>query len=241
MQLYTVLTLALSLVGVSHGMQTTPRLMAGYEKFVQRASQNGAQSKLLFNASQQAVFSSLVASQKPATADDDDAAPTYPDIVLGNVTQPIDHFGDGANGAKFQQRYWYHLRYYKPPSQRSANSTVPIFILDSGESDGTPRLPYLDHGIIDILANATGGIPVVLEHRYYGASLPNRTDFGPGETWTTDELRWLNNKQALEDSAQFVKKMKFDGVDEDLTAPKTPVIYYGGSYAGARAAHMRGG
>ncbi|KXN80843.1 putative serine protease EDA2 [Leucoagaricus sp. SymC.cos] len=32
---------------------------------------------------------------------------------------------------------------------------------------------------------------------------------------------------------------KFDGIDEDLTAPGTPWIYYGGSYAGARAAHMK--
>ena len=50
--------------------------------------------------------------------------------------------------------------------------------------------------------------------------------------------------------------VKFDGISEDLTAPNTPWIYYGvsphaisvycvylvrtqGSYAGARAAHMR--
>jgi hypothetical protein len=51
--------------------------------------------------------------------------------------------------------------------------------------------------------------------------------------------------------------VKFEGIDEDLTAPNTPWIYYGvcstflplssasqgshlqGSYAGARAAHMR--
>ena len=54
-------------------------------------------------------------------------------------------------------------------------------------------------------------------------------------------------------------KVKFPGVDEDITAPNTPWIYYGvrfrsclssftgskyaivgqGSYAGARAAHMK--
>ena len=33
--------------------------------------------------------------------------------------------------------------------------------------------------------------------------------------------------------------VNFTGIDEDLTAPNTPWIYYGGSYAGARAAHMR--
>ena len=30
------------------------------------------------------------------------------------------------------------------------------------------RLSFLDTGIVDILTNATGGLGVVLEHRYYG-------------------------------------------------------------------------
>ena len=30
------------------------------------------------------------------------------------------------------------------------------------------RLPFLDTGIVEILARATGGIGIVLEHRYYG-------------------------------------------------------------------------
>lgn len=31
------------------------------------------------------------------------------------------------------------------------------------------RIPFLDTGIVEILAKATGGIGIVLEHRYYGA------------------------------------------------------------------------
>ena len=30
------------------------------------------------------------------------------------------------------------------------------------------RLPFLDYGIVDILAEATKGLGIVLEHRYYG-------------------------------------------------------------------------
>ncbi|KAI0917296.1 hypothetical protein AcW2_007465 [Taiwanofungus camphoratus] len=56
---------------------------------------------------------------------------------------------------------------------------------------------------------------------------------------TTDSLRFLNNEQAAADSAYFMANVKFPGIGEDLTAPNTPWIYYGGSYAGARAAHMR--
>jgi hypothetical protein len=39
--------------------------------------------------------------------------------------------------------------------------------------------------------------------------------------------RWLNNEQALEDSANFMRNVKFEGIDEDLTARNTPWIYYG--------------
>lgn len=39
--------------------------------------------------------------------------------------------------------------------------------------------------------------------------------------------RWLNNAQAAADSANFLANVKFPGIDEDLTAPNTPWIYYG--------------
>jgi hypothetical protein len=38
---------------------------------------------------------------------------------------------------------------------------------------------------------------------------------------------WLNNAQAAADSANFMANVKFHGIDEDLTAPNTPWIYYG--------------
>jgi hypothetical protein len=159
----------------------------------------------------------------------------FPDIIAANLTQPLDHF-DPSNNITFPQRYWYSLRHYKPVEGKP----TPIFVLDSGETNAEGRLAYLDHGILDILANATGGIGVVLEHRYYGESFPARADLGSGTRWGVDQLRWLNNRQALEDSAQFVQKMKFPGTkNAHLTAPHQPVIYYGGSYPGARSAHMR--
>ncbi|KAI0062858.1 peptidase S28 [Artomyces pyxidatus] len=140
-------------------------------------------------------------------------------------TQPLDHFHNTTN-ATFGQRYWINTRHYQP------GIGTPVIVIDGGETSGADRLPFLDTGIADILAKATGGVGVVLEHRYYGDSV-GVSDF------STDSLRWLNNEQALEDSANFMRNVKFEGIDEDLTAPNTPWIYYGGSYAGARAAHMR--
>lgn len=43
-------------------------------------------------------------------------------------------------------------------------------MLDGGETSGEDRLPFLDTGVLDILAEATGGLSIVLEHRYYGTS-----------------------------------------------------------------------
>jgi hypothetical protein len=43
-------------------------------------------------------------------------------------------------------------------------------VLDGGETSGEDRLPFLDTGVLDILAEATGGLSIVLEHRYYGTS-----------------------------------------------------------------------
>ncbi|KAF8625947.1 hypothetical protein AX17_006673 [Amanita inopinata Kibby_2008] len=139
--------------------------------------------------------------------------------------QPLDHFTNSSDH-KWRQRYWINARHYKP------GKGGPVILLDGGETSGEDRLPFLDTGIVEILAKATGGLGVVLEHRYYGQSLPV-TDL------STDSLRWLNNEQAAADSANFISNVKFDGIEEDLTAPHFPWIYYGGSYAGARAAHMR--
>ncbi|KAF8905141.1 serine carboxypeptidase S28-domain-containing protein [Mucidula mucida] len=139
--------------------------------------------------------------------------------------QPLDHFDDGITDT-FQQRYWVNTRHYKP------GTGGPVIVLDGGETSGENRLPFLDTGIVEILARATGGLGVVLEHRYYGESIAVKN-------LTTDSLRFLNNDQAAADSANFMSNIKFSGIDEDLTAPGTPWIYYGGSYAGARAAHMK--
>jgi hypothetical protein len=77
-------------------------------------------------------------------------------------TQPLDHFHNTTD-ATFPQRFWVNARHYKP------RPGAPVIVIDGGETSGEERLPFLDTGIADILARATGGVGVVLEHRYYGA------------------------------------------------------------------------
>jgi hypothetical protein len=146
-------------------------------------------------------------------------------------TQPLDHFDESVEET-FGQRYWVNTRHYQ------AGAGGPVIVVDGGETSGEDRLPFLDHGIVDILAKATGGVGIVLEHRYYGSRFLLRVigagvlkettgESIPVKNFSTDALRWLNNAQALEDSARFLANVKFAGIDEDLTSPRTPWIYCG--------------
>lgn len=181
--------------------------------------------------------SALIVQNESTLLDD---APHGPNYDVLNMTQPLDHF-HGTTNVTFEQRYflsmdWYNSGAAKRNKTEDGREIVPVILYDGGETSLKNRVEMLNTGIVAILANATGGVAVLLEHRYYGTSTPNRTELGPGKDWGVDQLRWLNTRQSLEDSAAFVRKMQFQGVPEDA---EFRVIYYGGSYAGARAAFMR--
>lgn len=106
----------------------------------------------------------------------------------------------------------------------------PIFLLEAGETDAVVRMDALDRGIVNILSEATGGIAVVLEHRYYGDSLPF-------DDFSTPNLRYLSYNQTLQDSISFIENFHNTSPYNDTRHSKW--IAYGGSYAGARAAHLR--
>lgn len=145
-------------------------------------------------------------------------------------TMPVDHFPNQAKyephtDRTYQNRYWFDDTYYKPGG--------PIILLQSGETNGLNRLPFMQKGILAQLANATGGISVILEHRYYGYSFP--THF-----ITTKDYRFLTTDQALADVAYFAQNVVFSGYEDvNLTSHETAWISYGGSYAGATSAFTR--
>ena len=164
----------------------------------------------------------------------------YKEFPVQNFPQLLDHWDEDS--LSFLQRYWVNKRHYRPGG--------PVILLDGGETSGIDRLPFLDTGIVDILAKATNGVGVVLEHRYYGMTLRVPLVFAdffsigesiPVKDLSTDSLRWLTNAQSLEDSAYFMKNLDLSsvGITDNITAFNVPWVYYGGSYAGARAAHMR--
>ena len=46
-----------------------------------------------------------------------------------------------------------------------------MFVLDGGETSGANRLKFLASGILPILAEPTGGLSIVFEHRYCASGL----------------------------------------------------------------------
>ncbi|EUC41319.1 hypothetical protein COCMIDRAFT_8964 [Bipolaris oryzae ATCC 44560] len=157
---------------------------------------------------------------------DTDPSLLYPER---NLSVPVDFFHNEtryephSNGS-FNLRYWFDDTYYKPGG--------PVFVLLSGETSGVGRLPFLQKGIVHQVIKATNGLGVILEHRYYGTSFPV-------PDLTTKNMRFLSTEQSLAEIDYFARNVKFDGIDADLTAPNTPWIVYGGSYAGAQAAFLR--
>ncbi|KAI0396841.1 peptidase S28 [Xylariaceae sp. FL0594] len=159
--------------------------------------------------------------------DGDDLQARYPEY---NLSVPIDHFHNDSLYAphthdKFNLRYWFDAQYYKPGG--------PVIVLSGGETDGAGRLPFLQKGIVYQLAKATNGLGVILEHRYYGKSIPTKD-------LSTKNLRFLTTDQALADTAYFAKNVKFAGLEHvDFDPKKTAWIAYGGSYAGSFVALLR--
>lgn len=97
---------------------------------------------------------------------------TYDEFPTQYFEQPLDHFSDDPH--TFKQRYWVNSRHYKKGG--------PVFLLDGGETSGEDRLPFLDTGILEILSKETNGLGIVIEHRYYGGSIPVAN-------FSTDSLR----------------------------------------------------
>ncbi|KAH6670784.1 extracelular serine carboxypeptidase-like protein [Halenospora varia] len=147
----------------------------------------------------------------------------YPALT---IDMPIDHFPHSSRYAPhvngtFKERYFFDSTYYKPGG--------PVYLYISGETAGTNRFSNLQRGIIQILMQATNGLGVILEDRYYGQSFPFNDS-------STDNLRFLTTEQTVADKVYFAQHAVFPGVAGNLTAPGTPWILYGGSLAGGETA-----
>lgn len=138
------------------------------------------------------------------------------DIIEGWITQPLDHFNYRDN------RTW-SMRYYENSVVLKKNG--PIFIMIGGEWEISKG--FLQSGLMHEIATTYGALMYYTEHRFYGKSRPT-------EDTRTANLQYLNVDQSLADLAYFIKTKK-----KEKNLEKSPVIVFGGSYAGNMAAWAR--
>ena len=82
-----------------------------------------------------------------------------------------------------------------------------------------------------VMAQRYMALVVVLEHRYYGESLP----FG-NDSYKLENMQWLNSEQALKDLAYFSEHLSTNHM---YKINNNPWISVGGSYPGALSAWYR--
>jgi hypothetical protein len=103
--------------------------------------------------------------------------------------QVLDHY-DYTGTTTWKQRYWVVDKFF--------NKTVgPVYLFICGEYT-CPGIPAARKWII-LLAQKTEGLILVLEHRYYGESMP----YG-NASLLFNNMKLLTVEQALKDLAYFI-------------------------------------
>jgi pimeloyl-ACP methyl ester carboxylesterase len=139
--------------------------------------------------------------------------------------QKLDHFHP-EDTRVFKQKYYVIDKYF--------NDDGPVFLYLGGEAPlyGPPGFG----SFIETMAEQHGALILSLEHRYYGESIPV-------DNMSTENLKWLNTRQALLDIAAFriaySQKLKLDRQQNGKTELDNKWIVMGGSYAGALSAWFR--
>ncbi|KAH8912274.1 peptidase S28 [Coniochaeta sp. PMI_546] len=147
-----------------------------------------------------------------------------PDLISnGTFDQLLDHSDPGKG--TFNQRYWWDATHYKGPGS-------PIFLFNVGESAADNFVGYLEEGTISgKYAEVFDGAVIVIEHRYWGQSIPF-------DELTAETLQYLDLPQSVHDMTYFAQtvQLDFDETNGDANAPNSPWVLIGGSYPGALAA-----
>jgi len=137
-------------------------------------------------------------------------------FVEGTFTQEIDHPLQAAPSVgTFAQRYWYSTEFATSPQ-----SPVLFYICGEWECSREEGASLADS------AKTLGAAIVVLEHRYYGQSVPF-------VRLPIENMKYLTMRHALEDAASF---QRFAMANLPLSGKWIAV---GGSYAGMLAAYYR--
>ncbi|RYP05719.1 hypothetical protein DL764_003612 [Monosporascus ibericus] len=142
---------------------------------------------------------------------------------IGSSTfeQLLDH-SDPSRGT-FPQRYWWDAEFFEEGG--------PIILFNPGESDAGESLEYLTNmSLPGYYAQQLKGAVIMIEHRYFGESVPYRT-------LTTETLQDLNLPNAIHDMTYFAKNVDCEFCEGGTcNSDENPWVLVGGSYSGALAA-----
>ncbi|KAF6157158.1 hypothetical protein GIB67_041619 [Kingdonia uniflora] len=145
------------------------------------------------------------------------------DYKFSNFDQRLDHFSFTQESyTTFPQRYAVNSNFW-----RGAKDNYPIFVELAGEWEmGIGTRLLAQHGV------EAKALLVIIEHHYYGKSMPLGSREGAMNNATT--LGYLSASQALADAATLITELK-----RNLSAENCPVIVFGGLYAGELAIWFR--
>ncbi|XP_075435176.1 dipeptidyl peptidase 2 [Ascaphus truei] len=135
--------------------------------------------------------------------------------------QLIDHFSFSSHGSKtFFHRYLITAQYWN-------KGVGPLFFYTGGRHDIWKSME--ESGFIIELADDQDALVVFAEHRYYGNSLP----FG-NMSFERENIGMLSIEQVLADYVMLIKNIK-----HEYKAGRSPVVAFGGGYAGMLSAYIR--
>ncbi|KAM6959245.1 thymus-specific serine protease [Aplochiton taeniatus] len=140
-------------------------------------------------------------------------------VKMGKLHQPLDHF-NFQNNKTFPQKFFVNEAFWERPHG-------PVFLYIGGEGPLSEFSVLAGHHVN--MAEANGALLVALEHRFYGDSVnPDGLE--------TKNLGDLNSQQALSDLAAFHHYVS----NLFSLSHRNTWISFGGSYAGALSAWLRG-
>ncbi|KAI1147343.1 serine carboxypeptidase S28 [Nemania diffusa] len=140
---------------------------------------------------------------------------------MGTFDQLVDH-NDQEKGT-FQQRYWWNAEFYEEDG--------PIFLFNPGESNAEGLVGYLENTTLPgYYAQQFKGAVIILEHRYWGKSIPF-------DTLTAETLQYLNLPNSINDLSYFAKNVDCQFCEGGTcNSNENPWVLMGGSYSGALTA-----
>ncbi|KDQ20234.1 hypothetical protein BOTBODRAFT_142776 [Botryobasidium botryosum FD-172 SS1] len=134
--------------------------------------------------------------------------------------QLIDHTNPGLG--TFKQRYFFTHEYYEPGG--------PVILYSEGEGtiDGSEG-DITNSSLNGLIARATKGAVVAIEHRFFGKS-------SPYPDLSEESYRVHTLEQSIDDLVYFAKTVDLPMPGGDAVgADKAPWLLFGSSYAGALA------